>query len=242
MNLTYFSHKSSSNYSLKKKIFMNLFFGNNKRTWIKCDKIFYLKCKILKKNIVLLLEDFEIKRMPNNLENKAIKNILSFCETKENSKRLGNIKDLLSLINQFLSRSRQKTEVELDSLLLYLFYCIVMASPLNFVSDVKILYMSLAKEDEIRIMGNLAVQLIASLQFLSRFISDICREVKSVNQTVFNPDLVDDIRADYGLETRNMEQENEEDEEICNTSQIESICSFSSYEFKKLEKKNSKKN
>jgi hypothetical protein len=67
------------------------------------------------------------------------------------------------------------------------------------VSDVKMLYMSLSKEDEIRILGNLAVQLLASLQFLSNFISELCREVREPNPEVYDPLKVSFLREFYKL-------------------------------------------
>ena len=201
LNKTYFSNLSiHGREDFREMMFMNLVFCNINRRWINCDRIFFLKCQILRKNIPEILADFDIKRLPTNLESKATKFIEKFSEINVAEKRLGNIKDLLTLINEFLNRAMKKREVELDSLLFYLFYCILMASPRNMVSDVKLLYMSLPKEQEIRILGNLAVQLLASLQFLSKFISDLCRELLLPNSKIYDRSEVKNLRSLFNLE------------------------------------------
>jgi hypothetical protein len=154
----------------------------------------------LKQNILEIIADFDIKRLPRNLEAKAINYIDNFSKIDLAENRLDQIKFLLTLISNFLKRYRKKKEIELDSLLLYLFYCILMACPRNMVSDVKLLYMSLSKEDEIRILGNLAVQLLASLQYLSSFISELCRKLRVVNKSIYDKSQVEEIRRSFNLE------------------------------------------
>lgn len=125
--------------------------------------------------------------------------LLDFEKIDLATRRLEHVRQLLTLISNFLKRSRKKKEVELDSLLLYLFYCIIMARPRHMVLDVKLLYMCLSKDDEIRILGNLATQLLASLQFLSNYISELCREVREVNSGIYDSGKVAGLRRGYGL-------------------------------------------
>lgn len=199
LDLSYFGAGRPLTDEVKRRIFMNLIFCNMRRRWLACNLIFYLKCKILRQNIFEIVADFGIKRLPRNLEAKAVAYIENFAKIDLAEKRLEQIKQLLTLVSEFLKRARKKKEVELDSLLLYLFYCILLACPRNMVSDVKLLYMSLPKEDEIRILGNLATQLLASLQFLSKFISDLCREVRVPNHSIYDSPQVKRLRREAGL-------------------------------------------
>lgn len=200
LDLSYFGAGRSLTDETKRKIFMNLIFCNMRRRWLKCNLIFFLKCKILRENIFEIISDFGIKRLPRNLEAKATSYIVNFSKIGLAEKRLEQIRQLLTLVSEFLKRARKKKEVELDSLLLYLFYCILLACPRNMVSDVKLLYMSLPKEDEIRILGNLAVQLLASLQFLSKYISDLCKELRIPNHSIYDFSEVGSLRKRVGLD------------------------------------------
>ena len=159
-----------------------------------------MKCRILHRILPDVIADLGIKRLPVHFEDRAKKYIEKFSQTNVPAKKLDYIRSLLTLVNEFLKRGLCKNDVELDSLLLYLFYCIVLAEPRNMVSDAKLLYISLAKEDEIRLLGNLAVQVLAALQFLSDFVSDLCRRMRRAKFFVSRAEQVATLRAEFDLE------------------------------------------
>lgn len=158
-----------------------------------------MKCRILNQVLPDVIVDLGIKRLPHHFEERAKKFIEKFSQTNIPAKKLDYIRSLLTLVNEFLRKGLCKNEVELDSLLLYLFYCIVIAEPRNMISDAKLLYMSLDKDDEIRLLGNLAVQLLSALQFLTVFVSDLCGRMRRAKFFVSKREQVPFLREQFKL-------------------------------------------
>ena len=201
LNKTFFAGTSKFISPEQKKIMaLDLFFCNISKPFILNDRLFLMKCRILHRILPDVIADLGIKRLPVHFEDRAKKYIEKFSQTNVPAKKLDYIRSLLTLVNEFLKRGLCKNDVELDSLLLYLFYCIVLAEPRNMVSDAKLLYISLAKEDEIRLLGNLAVQVLAALQFLSEFVSDLCRRMRRAKFFVSRAEQVATLRAEFDLE------------------------------------------